>query len=618
MNCGTATGGTVSLAVRLLRAYGIGQTLKIVLGLVLLFVASGVALLQPWPLKLVLDSALGNRPLPIGLQHVADTLHSAVAPSSDGKVFLLVALCVAVVLIQLLAGVIEIASTYVLVLAGLRMVFRLRCAIFDHVQRLSLTFHDSTTVGDSLYRVVWDTYSLQALFNSGIVPALTSAFTIVAIVAVMFSQDAMLALLALAVGVPLAVLIRKLDRPMTERSLHVHERESDVTARVEETLSGIRTVQAFGREDHESARFQRYAAARLHANLVLTALQSGAQASVGLVFAITTAAAIWIGGSRVLNHRLTFGDLVLMVSYVTMLRAPLEKFVYTAAAVQSAAAGARRVLGVLSAQPDVCNRPGAITISERAKGRITLDRVTFQYRAGQQALDGITLEIAPGESVAIVGASGAGKSTLASLLIRFYDPLVGRIELDGRDIRDCTIASLRRNIALVLQEPVLFAATIQENIGYGRENASAEEIRGAAKAAGIHQFIESLPEGYHTEISERGVTLSGGQRQRISIARAFLKDAPVLVLDEPTSALDAETEERLMQALHDLMRGRTTIIISHRLSTIRMVDRILVLDNGRMVESGTHQELLAAGRSYAHLYCAQFGAELTGGRAGYR
>jgi ATP-binding cassette subfamily B protein len=617
MSGGVPPGGTVSLAVRLLRTYGSGQTGKIVLGLALLFLASGVALLQPWPLKLALDSALGSQPLPIGLQRVAGTLHSAIAAGVDSRLFLLAILCVALVLIQFLAGLIEVASTYVLVLAGLRMVFRLRCAIFDHVQHLSLAFHDSTTVGDSLYRVVWDTYSVQALFNSGIVPALTSAFTVVAIVAVMFSRDAMLALLALAVGVPLALLIHKLDRPMTERSLHVHERESDVTARVEETLAGIRTVQAFGREEHESARFQRHAAASLHANLVLTALQTGAQASVGLVFAITTAAAIWIGGSRVLDHRLTFGDLVLMVSYVTMLRAPLEKFVYTAASVQGAAAGARRVLGVLSAQPDVCDHHGAITLPDRAKGRIALEDVTFQYRVGQQALDHVTLEITPDESVAIVGASGAGKSTLASLLIRFYDPVTGRITLDGRDIRDCTISSLRRNIALVLQEPVLFAATIQENIGYGRENATAEEIRCAARAAGIHQFIEALPKGYDTEISERGVTLSGGQRQRISIARAFLKDAPILVLDEPTSALDAETEERLIQSLQDLMRGRTTIIISHRLSTIRMVDRIVVLENGHKAESGTHAELLAAGRGYARLYRAQFGAELTGGRVGH-
>jgi ATP-binding cassette subfamily B protein/subfamily B ATP-binding cassette protein MsbA len=276
------------------------------------------------------------------------------------------------------------------------------------------------------------------------------------------------------------------------------------------------------------------------------------------------------------------------------------------------------VLAVLSATTDVQNRAGAIDLAGRAQGWVTLDEVTFGYRHGQQALAGVSLEIAPGESLAVVGGSGAGKSTLASLLMRFYDPLAGRITLDGQDIRDCTISSLRRNIALVLQEPVLFAATIEENIEYGRENAGTEDIRAAAKAAGIHEFIESLPAGYNTELTERGMTLSGGQRQRISIARAFLKNAPILILDEPTSALDAETEERLIHALQELMRGRTTIIISHRLSTVRMVDRIVVLENGRMVESGTHADLLAANRSYAKLYRAQFGIGALSGKTGYQ
>jgi ABC-type multidrug transport system fused ATPase/permease subunit len=410
---------------------------------------------------------------------------------------------------------------------------------------------------------------------------------------------------ALAIAVPLVLLIRRLDRPMTRHSLRVHERESDVSSRVQETLTAIRAVQAFAREPLERERFERQAAASLHANLHLTLLQTGSQMVVSLLMAVGTAAVIWLAGRRALQGVLTPGDVVLLAAYLVMLYKPLETLAYTAVAVQGAAAGARRVLALLDVQPDVTDAPGAVTLPGRPSGGLAFERVTFAYRSGRPALRDVSLVVRPGEVVAIVGASGAGKTTLASLVVRFYDPQAGRITLDGHDLRALALRSLRENVALVLQDPIVFGASIRENIAYGRPAATGAEVERAARAANAHEFVAALPEGYDTVVGERGVTLSGGQRQRLSIARAFVKDAPVLILDEPTSALDADNERAILDALARLMKGRTTLIIAHRLSTIRHADRILVLEDGAVAEQGTHGELLARRRVYARLYALQ-------------
>src|SRR6266850_1830343 len=587
---------TLSVALRLLRTCGRGEPAAIALGLFLLLLGAAAALLQPWPMKLVIDSVIGNHPAPRFLSRWAHAISE-----NNPRPALLVLLCAGQLLLAILTGALTVASTYVLVSIGLRMVFKLRCLLFEKIQRLSLRFHDNTSVGDSIYRVAWDSYSIQAIFNSGMIPALTATITLFGIGALLASRDWLVAAAGLGICIPLAMLVRKLDRPMSESSMKVHERESEITSHVQEALAGIRAVQAFGREKYEDERFRGQAQSSLRASLHLTVLQTASQTIVGLLLALATAILVGVSAYRVLQGRLSTGDVVLTAAYVAMLFRPLETLANTAAYIQGAVAGARRVIAILDTTPDVSDRPDAVKLPARARGEIELQSVSFGYRPGQLALDDVSMHIPAGMTVALVGPSGAGKTTLISLLMRFYDPSAGKILLDGRELRSITLASLRQNIALVLQEPVLFGSTIAENIAYGLGGARFEQIQAAAKAAGAHEFIMELPGGYETKLGERGVSLSGGQRQRISIARAFLKDAPVLIMDEPTSALDSRTETQLLEALEQLKAGRTTIIIAHRLSTIRAVDRIAVLSRGQIVESGTHDELLAAGSHYATL-----------------
>ncbi len=593
--------GAFRTATRLLVMCMAGELWMTIAGLALMLAGVVLGLLQPWPLKFILN-VVATKSAPPGFLLVAQGFIAHLIPIGNNKLGLIGMLCLALLLISLGSAAITVVSTSLLISSGLRMVFKLRCRVFEHIQRLPLSFHDATTVGDSLYRITWDTYSVQALFNAGLVPGISSVVTLVGIAVVMVGQDWSIAVVALIIGGLLLVLVRRLEKPTTELSTRVHENESRVSTRVEQTLGGIRAVQAFGREAHESNRFAHQARESLKANLRLTILQTASQSGVAVLFACGTAVVIWMTARRVLAGELSPGDIVLMVGYTALLFKPLETLSYTASSIQGSVAGAHRVFEILDHKSLICDSPTAEAVKTPAAGNIVFDHVSFGYRPDQSVLTDVRLMIPAGSSVAMVGPSGAGKTTLASLIVRFYDPVQGRVLLDGTDLRDLTLESLRRQIAIVPQEPVLFDVSIQENIAYSRPDATVEQIHAAARAAGAWDFIQTLPQGFATPIGERGVMLSGGQRQRLSLARAFLKDARIIVLDEPTTGLDAQTEADFLLTLQRLMVGRTTIIIAHHLHTVRQVDQIAVLQEGRLIQTGTHEQLLHQEGLYRHLY----------------
>ena len=571
---------TLTIVTRLLRQLAPAEWQRITFGLLIVAVSSTATLLQPWPLKLVIDSVLGGESPPAFLSRIAAALGASVGFLADPKYALLFVLCAGALAIEATIGLLRVGSSYVFSATGLHMVLRLRALLFGHLQRLSLRYHSSRPVGDSLYRVTADTAGANEIFNDGIVPGVTAAATLIGITVVMLSRDVVLTLAALSVVPPLVLLIRKMDATMAKRSSQQCERESEISSTVQEALCGIRAVQTFGREEHESDRIRQHAHASFRASLRFNVLEAGSQAAVNLFLAAGVSLVVWTAASRVIAGRLTAGDVVLLVSYVWMLYEPLEILSFTAGNMQGAAARARRVYEVLDTLPDIADEPGATLLPGPACGRIVFENVSFRYPGGPPVLSNVSLAIPAGARVALVGPSGAGKSTLAGMVVRFYDPTSGRITLDGHDIRTLQLSSLRRNFALVLQEPMLFDVTVRENIAYGRPAATAAQIRAAARSAGADEFIEQLPSGYDTRVGGQGQLLSLGQRQRIAIARAFLRDAPILILDEPTSSLDAGTEALVMRSLRDLMRGRTTVIITHRLSTIGEVDLVIAVNDG--------------------------------------
>lgn len=562
----------------------------------ILFTIIGIAfsLLRPWPLKLIVDYVLRHRPIP--------WLHLP-----ERQAILL--LCLSLVVVQLLWGVCNLASNYIFVRAGLQALLRLRTELYSHLQRLSLKFHDARRSSDSSFRVAYDSQSIQTIYNKGFTGVFSSVITLIGTFVVMLRLDWELTLLSLAIVPLLIAAIYFYALRIRRQSTTIQEQDSAMLAQAQEGLSSIRMVHAFGREDWEVSQFRDQAHGSLKANLRLNMTNVQSALVISTIVAVGTAAMYYLGTLHVLAGTLSLGSLLLFSAYLTMLYQPLEALTYTAWAMEGATAGARRCFEVLDRRDDVNDAPGAIHL-KKTEGAIAFDEVSFRYRADRPVLEGVNLKIAPHQVVALVGGTGAGKSTMLSLVPRFYDPTAGRVTLDGRDLRTLAKQSLRAQIAIVLQDTLLFSTTVRENIAYGRPDASEAEIHEAARQAEADGFIREMPDGYESVVGERGGHLSVGQRQRIGIARAFLKNAPILLLDEPTSALDPTTEASIMHVIKNLMKDRTTLIVTHRIATIHGVDQIVVLEHGRIVEEGRGSELLDRGGVYARLHSSgNFGDE---------
>jgi len=569
---------------------------RAVVGFALSLLAIGASLYQPWPIQIVVDSIVSDKlPPPRWL-----------APYGSDKSVALLVVCAVLLAVYFLRHALNSWGTMILVRAGLEMTHHLRCRLYEHMQKLSLLFHERHAVGDSIYRVTWDTYSIQTLFNSGVVPMVQAVITLLGMIIIMWRFDPLLTLLASAVAPGLWLTIQYYAHRIGQSSLEYHDRESKLSTLIQETLSAIRTVQAFVREDDERRRFEDDTARSLQANLRLTREQVMVGFYANMITAAGTVAIVWIGGERVLNGQLSIGELIVFITYVGMFYGPMTTLSGLATAVQSALAPFCRVVEILAANPVIRDKPRARPLIH-CRGWVRFEHVSFAYEPGHWILKNVDFEARPGEMLALVGPSGSGKSTLLSLLLRFYDPQQGRVLVDGVDVRDYQYRSLRRQISIVPQEPILFSAKIAENIAYGRPEATREQIIEAAQQAEAHEFITALPQGYDTLIGERGVTLSGGQRQRLALARAFLKNSPILILDEPMTALDPETEAAVLRTLQRLRQNRTVFVVAHRLSTIRDATMVLVLQAGQVAERGTHEELLARHGSYARFVELQCG-----------
>jgi ATP-binding cassette subfamily B protein/subfamily B ATP-binding cassette protein MsbA len=587
--------GTVHLARNVLRRLAPHRGL-FALAVLQVLVIGLLELAKPWPLKVVVDGVLGGKPL--GSPWLA-----ALAPRA-----LLAVACAALVGIYALLGLLAVTSNYATISVGQRMVNDFRSELYAHLQRLSLAFHSRREVGDLLYRLTADTFAIQTLTMNGFFPVLTSAVLLCGMVVVMLRLDVTLTLIALGVVPLLFVTIAALSRRITALATDARLKESALWGVAQRAIGAIRVVQAFTTEDLEHRRFLASSGESLAATLRLYTFQTVYGAVVNVLIAVGTAAVLWTGAAHVLAGRLSVGEVLVFASYLASLYAPINSLTQTWGLVQGARVGAERVFELLETAPDLPDGTRDLARGE-VRGAVAFEDVSFGYEPAHLVLENITFAVRAGETVAIVGATGAGKTTLASLVPRFYDPTAGRVLLDGVDVRTFRLRALRQQVAMVLQPPLVFPATVRENIAYGRPEATLAEVRAAAALAQLDDFLARLPAGLETPVGEGGATLSAGEQLRITIARALLRDAPLLILDEPTSALDATTEARVMAALERLTAGRTTFVIAHRLSTVRRADRVVVLDAGRLVEQGTFAELLARGGVFARLYRAQFGGE---------
>jgi len=565
----------------------------------LLLVQIVLSALQPWPLKIVIDNILNYEQHPLPAPY-GDWLTSITGGSLAAA---LAAVVIAGVVLQLLYELAAAFGTRLQVQTGQRMVYDLRGRLFEHMQGLGLHHHIATNTGDAVYRIDVDSYSIENLVMSGIIPLASSLATLLVMFAVLARLDVTVALLSLTVVPFLYICLRYYMTTIVSRNERVKELESKLIAQLYEVFSAIRLVKSYAREPFETTRYTDFGRDVMQARIAITWQESLFGVAVALVTILGTALVVIVGGMHVLRGEMTVGELTVVIAYLGRVYGPLAAIAHTTGQLNGALAGARRVRQMFALMPETLDAPDAIPATT-VTGHIVFDHVDFSYPNGRQVLSDICFEAQPGEMIAVVGLTGAGKTTLVSLIPRFYDATGGRVLIDGEDVRRYRIRSLRERIGIVLQDPVLFAGTIADNLRYGRLDATDAEIVEAAKAGHAHEFVSRLPKGYDTPVAEAGGGFSGGERQRLNIARAILKNAPILILDEPTSSLDAISEEIVFSALKRLRAGRTTIVIAHRLSTVRDADRILVLDGGRVAAQGRHEALLESSELYRRM-CAR-------------
>jgi ATP-binding cassette subfamily B protein/subfamily B ATP-binding cassette protein MsbA len=568
---------------------------------VVTLLSSAFGLLQPWPMKVLVDHVLGAEPMPGWLSWGVATL-----PGAQTSRGLLVWVVFAGLGVFAFNSLVDVVLTRAWIRVGQQLVYRVAADLFARALRRSLVFHSRNSVGDLLSRITGDSWCVYKVVDALLFTPKYALIMIVGMLLLMVRMDPGLTLLALAAAPFMVWSSLVLGRPIRRAAQARREIESHLQSHVQQTLTGIPVVQAFAQEEREQQRFEEATAKAIRAQQRSALVGSISGLASGLALTLGTGVVLWVGARHVLAGELSLGSLLVFLAYLAALQGQLKALTGIHTSLQEIGASVDRVADLLTNEPEVKDLPGAPALFQ-VKGHVRLDKVTFGYEPGRSVLHNVSLEVRPGQTVALVGATGAGKTTLASLVPRFFDPWQGRVLVDGHDVRAVELRSLRDQVGLVLQEPFLFPISIADNIAFGRPGASREDIEVAARAANLHDFIQHLPRGYDTVIGEHGATLSGGERQRLSIARALVKNAPILILDEPTSALDAETERLFLQALARLMRGRTTLIIAHRLSTVRHADQIVVLQHGHVVETGTHSDLLAQDGLYARLYEMQSG-----------
>jgi subfamily B ATP-binding cassette protein MsbA len=584
------------------------HTRALVLGLLAAIGDAIANLLEPWPLKIVLDDVLKSRvlkskPVTHGwLNHLIDSL------TGGDRLAVLEVAAIAVVAIALVGALCTYAEKLLTTSVGQWVMHELRQTLYVHIQRLSLAYHDQKNTGDLISRVTSDIAAIQTFISSNLLDAVIDVLTLGGMVGVMFYINWRFTLIALATVPPLCAVVYKYTRDIKRAAREVRKKEGEIVSVIQEVLTSIRVVKAFAREDYEQRRLEEESLENVEIALRARGLKARLTPIVGVIVAIGTGLVLWFGARLVLAGSLGVGSLVVFISYLGKMYKPIQDISKMTDAYSKAAVGYERIREILETDGEVKDLAGARE-AQRLKGAIEFEDVTFGYDPKCPTLEHVSFKIEPGQVAAFVGPTGAGKTTIISLIPRFYDPDSGAVKIDGVDVRRFKQRSLRKQISFVLQETVLFHGTIWHNIAYGKPDATRAEIVHAAKVANASEFIEKMPNGYDTMVGERGVTLSGGQRQRIAIARAVIRNTPILILDEPSSGLDAESEKLVFEALDRLMKGKTSIVIAHRLSTIRSAEQIFVVKDGSIVERGRHEELMSAGGLYAELYDIQFGVE---------